>query len=300
MRAAACTSRINRGGEDEEASPSCGESARGQGRSARPPSGGGGRCSAARSRLVGAARLGLLHRRAFLPQPVRGPGHRSPLGRALRASRESERGAAARGVLTAAGGRAGLGREASRGPLAGRGQGRRAAACPAKNPRRGRSRLAAPGPGLEPVSGGGSRSGAGPGGPGAHACEAEAAAPPGLGVGFLTRCFRGGGERSEVWGCVSEAEAGRRRWAPAQVEAPSRSRTLGRLGARRPRELWSWRSAPPGQRALPGLRPSGSTAEVAANAKIGNCFSGTFTATVAVPYPRQGALSAAITLQTTA
>lgn len=37
-----------------------------------------------------------------------------------------------------------------------------------------------------------------------------------------------------------------------------------------------------------------------ANAKIGYCSSGTFTANVAVPYPGQGALSAAITLQTTA
>lgn len=54
------------------------------------------------------------------------------------------------------------------------------------------------------------------------------------------------------------------------------------------------------QRSLPVLRPSCSAAETPAKAKIGNCFSGTFTATVAVPFPGLGVVSAAITLQTTA
>lgn len=90
----------------------------------------------------------------------------------------------------------------------------------------------------------------------------------------------------------------------ASSRAPRRSRhsrsTRWASGGAASGALQSWQVSFSQQLSLSVLRPSCRTAEVPANAKVGNCFSGTFTAAVAVPYPGQGALAAAITLQTTA
>lgn len=100
-------------------------------------------------------------------------------------------------------------------------------------------------------------------------------------------------------GFSSGEKAGRRPWLPRRSRHfldPARRASGGTASLGTPVLAVSLSR----QRSLPVLRPSCSAAETPAKAKIENCFSGTFTATVAVPFPGLGVVSAAITLQTNA
>lgn len=169
-----------------------------------------------------------------------------------------------------------------------RGKGRRGGPLTSENPRHGRSRLCGARAGARTDVCGRVAEPCRPRrGPGAQACEAKVAAPPGVGgIFFFTRFFRGSSEGSAVGGFFSREEAGRRLLAPAQVEALSRSCTLGKWGHSVPRNSGpGWASLSPAALApsRPTLLSHGRNA--CPNAKTGNCFSGTFTATASVPYP---------------
>lgn len=154
----------------------------------------------------------------------------------------------------------------------------------------------APGTGLAQASGGRvAEPRQAPAGP--RRARAREAAAAGWGVvGGLSAALGKGLWRSEVWGSFSE-----RKQRPASSLVPRTGRGAfsvphaGQVGG-----TVCPRAASPGERSVPVLRPCASTAGIPASAKIANCFSGTCTASVAVPYPGQGALSAAITLQTSA
>ncbi|EAX05212.1 hCG2042458, partial [Homo sapiens] len=82
-------------------------------------------------------------------------------------------------------------------------------------------------------------------------------------------------------------KGGRRPLCPAQADALSRFRTLGKWGHSVPGHSGPGRSASPGQRSHPVLRAWGSTAEMP-NAKIANCFSGTFNSDCSCSLSRAG------------
>lgn len=261
--------REERGGMARDAAgrPAASTVPAGQERSPRPPSGCGGQSSgdSARpgvdsSQLACAAQLSNIHLRGSSPAAPSESQKTIPFGRAFRVSPESKRGSGGdKGACSD--------HSSSRVPVAPRGKGGSGGLLTRENPRHGRSRLR------------GARDGARTGvrgrvteprrQAGAHACEAE---PPlsagwrGVGGGeffilFFTGFLRGGGEGSEVWGFSGE-KAGRRspRAGPGTFPIPH----VGQVGARRPRELRCWQSASPGQRSLPALRPSSSTAEMPA------------------------------------
>ncbi|XP_035890194.1 uncharacterized protein LOC118502272 [Phyllostomus discolor] len=239
-------------------------------RSPRPPSGRGAHGSGAdSSQLASASRLSGIHFWALLPKPVR-ETERSPFG-------GSGWGAAGRAVRAVRGPQGFSVPTAS--PAKGSGGGGRRAASRTLEP-------PLPATGLEPTSYAGPRS-ARP--LGRDRCS------PGVWVGPFYPLFQGGGEEARLGG-----SRGKRRGVVRPRAGPGTVRilTLPKWGAAS-RALGSWQGSLPGQRSLPVLRPSCSSAEVPANAKVGNCFPGAFTAAAAAPRPGQGALSA-IALQTTA
>lgn len=184
----------------------------------------------------------------------------------------------------------------SRVPIAPRGEGRRGGGLlTSENPRHGRSRL----------HGARDRARTGVGRAGRGAAAGPGRTPEGTRPRGC-RC-RVGGSRGVVCcfgeGAVEERSLGvlLRKQRPASSLVPRTGRGAfsvphaGQVGG-----TVCPRAASPGERSVPVLRPCASTAGIPASAKIANCFSGTCTASVAVPYPGQGALSAAITLQTSA
>lgn len=274
----------------------------GQERSPRPPSGCGGQFSGVSAR--GPAQQTSHSSRsprssvtstsgAFLLQPPStNQKKKNPFGGALESPRKASWGAVVRRVRDGpTGWHAVLRVSSSPVPNAPRAKGRSGGPLTTENPRHGRSRLCGARDGARTCVCGRVTEPRRPRrSPGAHACQAEAAASPGGGgwdfFFFFTRFFRGSGGRTEAGGGSSQ---GKRRgvvsWPPRRSRHLTDPARWASGGHSVPRNSGPGRSASPGQRSLPVLRPSCSTAEMPANAKIGNCFSGTFTATVAVPYP---------------
>lgn len=264
--------------------------AAGQERSPRPPSGRGAHGSGADlSQLASAARLSSIHLCGLPQQPLQEP-EQSPPGL-------PESPGAAAGRLRdgppiralCADQRAGC--SLPRAPRAKDGGG----GLLSKNPRPGRSSLCGAWDGARTDVCSGAPSRSGPAGPASARRRGRGRRSGGVGVGLFTRSFRGAVKGARFGGL----SGGKRRGVvpgSAQVRLSRSARWAS--GGAASRALRSWQVNFSGQVSLPVLRPSCSSAEVPANAKFGNCFSGTFTA--AVPYPGQGAVAAAITLQTTA